>query len=312
MIGVRVHLDTDFAGDPDDACALAMLLGWPEVELVGITTALECLGQRAGCVQHVLRLAGRSDVPVAAGAGMTLTGNRFEPTWADERHWPSGIAAVVSLPGAMLDLLASSIATGATIIAIGGFTNLALLEIARPGSLAGARVVAMDGWFAPPAAGLPQWGAEMDFNTQVDTRAAEIVAAAADLTLVPLPVAIGCWLRRAHLPRLRAAGPIGLLLARQSEAHCIDAHFDELAEAHQGLPNDLVNFHWDPLTCAVALGWTGVEIVGESQRLGTVVRDSVLTFVPDPNGRMQRWVTNVDTEAFNEVWLDAIERVAWG
>ena len=33
---MRIHLDTDLGGDPDDACALAMLLGWPGVELVGI------------------------------------------------------------------------------------------------------------------------------------------------------------------------------------------------------------------------------------------------------------------------------------
>jgi inosine-uridine nucleoside N-ribohydrolase len=35
---MRLHVDTDFAGDPDDACALAMVLGWPGVELVGVTT----------------------------------------------------------------------------------------------------------------------------------------------------------------------------------------------------------------------------------------------------------------------------------
>jgi inosine-uridine nucleoside N-ribohydrolase len=27
---VRVHMDTDLGGDPDDACALAFLLGWPK------------------------------------------------------------------------------------------------------------------------------------------------------------------------------------------------------------------------------------------------------------------------------------------
>ncbi len=32
---MRIHLDTDLGGDTDDACALAMLLGWPGVELVG-------------------------------------------------------------------------------------------------------------------------------------------------------------------------------------------------------------------------------------------------------------------------------------
>jgi hypothetical protein len=30
--GVRIHLDTDLGGDPDDASALAMLLGWDGVE----------------------------------------------------------------------------------------------------------------------------------------------------------------------------------------------------------------------------------------------------------------------------------------
>jgi hypothetical protein len=31
----------------------------------------------------------------------------------------------------------------------------------------------------------------------------------------------------------------------------------ELGRAHAGLPDDIVNFHHDPLTCAVALGWAG-------------------------------------------------------
>lgn len=34
---MRVHLDTDLRGDPDDARALALLLGCPGVEIVGIT-----------------------------------------------------------------------------------------------------------------------------------------------------------------------------------------------------------------------------------------------------------------------------------
>src|SRR6266496_3167863 len=49
---MRIHLDTDLGGDPDDTCALAMLLGWPGVELVGITTTIDPGGRRAGCVGH--------------------------------------------------------------------------------------------------------------------------------------------------------------------------------------------------------------------------------------------------------------------
>jgi purine nucleosidase len=65
---VRVHLDTDLGGDPDDACALAMLLGWPDVEVVGVTTTIDPDGRRAGCVAELLEIAGRSDIPVVAGA----------------------------------------------------------------------------------------------------------------------------------------------------------------------------------------------------------------------------------------------------
>jgi inosine-uridine nucleoside N-ribohydrolase len=45
---MRVHIDTDFAGNTDDACAVAMTLGWPEAEGVGITTTADPDVQRAG------------------------------------------------------------------------------------------------------------------------------------------------------------------------------------------------------------------------------------------------------------------------
>jgi Inosine-uridine preferring nucleoside hydrolase len=70
---VRIHLDTDLGGDTDDACALAMLLGWPDVEITGITTVADPGGRRAACVAHLLRLAGRDDIPLAAGAEVSAT-----------------------------------------------------------------------------------------------------------------------------------------------------------------------------------------------------------------------------------------------
>src|SRR5215471_13488469 len=65
---IKVHLDTDIGGDIDDLCALALLLNWPDVEITGITTVLEHGGKRAGYARYALALAGRGEVPVAAGA----------------------------------------------------------------------------------------------------------------------------------------------------------------------------------------------------------------------------------------------------
>ena len=116
----RIHLDTDLGGDTDDACALAMLLGWPGVELVGITTTADPGGRRASYVAHCLQLAGREDVPVAAGAEVSLTTLRSAGVvTGDERHWPTTIAPRRSLPGAALDLLERSIQAGAAVVAIG-------------------------------------------------------------------------------------------------------------------------------------------------------------------------------------------------
>lgn len=303
---VKVHVDTDFAGDPDDACAVAMLVAMADVELVGVTTTLEDVGRRAGCARHLLNLMGRPDIAVAAGAESTLTGGRFTSTWGDERHWPEPVKTLRSPPGAALDLLEASIDQGATLIAIGGFTNLAILEIVRPGILRDVPVVAMSGWFGPPATGLPQWGPETDFNTQVDIHAAQVVANVADLTLVPLPLAIRAWLRRGQLDRLRAVGPVGMLLADQSEAHGADSGFSALAGSNETLPADLVNFHWDPVTCAVAVGWSGVTIERTPSRIE--VSDGVLRFVDDPAGIPVRRVSNLDGEGFSEFWLQSLEQ----
>jgi purine nucleosidase len=304
---VRIHLDTDLGGDPDDACALALLLGWPGVQLVGITTTADPGGRRAGYVTHCLQLAGRDDIPIAAGAEVSLTTLRSaDPITDDERYWPATIPPRPSPPGAALDLLERSIQQGATVVAIGPWTNLALLEVARPGRLGHAPVVAMGGWTQPPAAGLPAWGPEMDWNVQFDTKAAQILAATtSELTLVTLPVTLKAHLRAADLPRLRACGLLGELLARQGEAHGEDHGMAELGRAHAGLPDDLVNFHYDPVACAVAVGWTGAVI--QELRLQPVVDGEVLRFQPSQGGRLMSVVADLDGASFTETWLRTVE-----
>jgi purine nucleosidase len=94
----RVHLDTDLGSDTDDLCALAMLLGWPDVEITGVTTSTDPDGTRAGFVRYALQLAGRDDVRVVAGAAGSL-GGFFVPL-AFPDYWPEPIEPVGAPPGA--------------------------------------------------------------------------------------------------------------------------------------------------------------------------------------------------------------------
>jgi purine nucleosidase len=308
---MKLHIDTDLGGDPDDACALVMALGSPGVELVGITTNLDPGGRRAGMVCELLDRAGRTDIPVAAGAGASLTTTSvFDPKGDDKAYWGKPIASRPAAPGAALDLLDDSIRSGATIVAIGALSNLAMLEVSRPGTLARAPVVAMGGWLDAPEPGFPPWGPDADWNIQCDAHAALIVARSAELTLATLPVAMKAHLTARDLPRLRGSGPLGNLLADQSLANAEEMNLRELAAAHAALPDDLLNFHWDPVALAVAMSWPGATVENHMIR---VERDGdLLRFHPDRAGRAMYALIDLDTDAFRELWLQSVERAEPG
>jgi purine nucleosidase len=299
-----VHLDTDLGSDTDDLCALAMLLGWPETTVTGVTTCTDPGGLRAGMAAYALALAGRAEVSLAAGAEGTLAPPMVPFEFPD--YWPEPITPRPSPPGAALDLITAGAEAGATVVAVGPFTNLALLEAARPGLLGRATVVVMGGHVPAAGDGLPPWGAEEDFNLQQDHRAARVVLEACDPVVVPLSATARVHLRAAQLPRLRAAGPLGTLLADQAEAHARDQGTGALGRAWPGLPDDLLNFQHDPLACAVALGWDGVKVEEVPVRLE--VGGGRLRMTEAAGARPLRVVTAVDGPAFAEAWLAAVER----
>lgn len=303
----KIHLDTDIGGDPDDVCALAMLLRWPDVEITGITTVTEQGGRRAGYVHEVLKLAGRTGIPVAAGATDGIKGLCMQPEIPEEAgFWPEPVAPRPNPPKKALDLIDASIAQGATVVGIGPYTNLALYEAKHPGKLAKSGLVLMGGHVGPMKPGLPPWGRKDDWNMQLDPAATRQVLERCKPLRVPLNVTLQTHLRARDLPRLRAAGPLGALMARQAEAY--DRLYDHrtLGQRHELLPDDLLNFHHDPLACAVALGWDGVRIEEVGLRLDD--EDSYLVERPDPSGQAFRVVTAVDTARFNEMWLDVVSR----
>ena len=227
----------------------------------------------------------------------------------DERYWGGPVEPRPSRPGDAVSLLRSSVEAGATIVAIGPYTNLAQLEAIRSGSLGRVPVVLMGGFVTPAEPGLPEWGPEMDWNVQCDTNAAQVVfAGATNVTLVTVPPAFKAHLRVAHLPRLRATGALGALLTRQAEAHGADNGMADLARAHAALPDDLLNFQYDAVACAVAAGWNGAY--RETMTLTPVLEAGVLRFAPDERGCVTDVVVDIDARDFTERWFTAVERAS--
>ncbi len=304
----QIHFDTDIGGDMDDLCGLAMLLKWPNLDITGITTVAEAHGRRAGYVRFVLNMMGRNDIPFAAGADVSEGYYRYTELGypPDEENWPEPTAPQPGSPDKAVSLLKQSIAQGAAIVAAGPYTNLMLLEKAYPGILKQANLYLMGGYIFDIPAGYPQWGNEMDYNIQVDIYSAQYVLEHSSPTLIPLTVTVQTALRRAYLPRLAQAGPLGKLLVRQAELFARTKQNEKrYGETCSELPNDIINFQHDPLACAIALGWCeGVEI--ETIPLKFETRENWLYETPDTNGVSTCLVTKIDGDAFNEFWVNTL------
>jgi purine nucleosidase len=169
---IPVLLDTDPGSDIDDVVALAYLLRQPRCRLVGITTVSGKTELRAGIVDYLLRLAGRTDIPVHAGLHGPLRGGSGQP---EVPHYPA-IAALphrIDFPrSAAIDFLRNTIRAHPgqiTLLTIGPLTNLAVLFSLEP-ELATKikRVVTMGGRFFPPAG----WSKWAEWNILCDPTAA--------------------------------------------------------------------------------------------------------------------------------------------
>jgi inosine-uridine nucleoside N-ribohydrolase len=285
----------------DDAIALLLALGSPEVELRGVTTVAgnQTLEKTTANAIRVLELAG-AEIPVAAGADRPLVrdprvaANVHGETGLDGPDLPPPRAEAVGQHA--VDFLAERIA-GVTLVATGPLTNVALL-LARHPNARPERIVLMGGAIAEgnvtPAA---------EFNIWADPEAAaRVFASGLDVTMVGLDVTHKALLTDAHAARLRENGRIGNVVA-------------DLLAFYGAFHRQVYDFEGSPIHDAVAVAQVirpellelrelNVEVDCESTLCrGRTVVDVWARTGREPNAKV---AVAIDAEGFIELLLERL------
>ena len=185
----KVILDTDIGDDIDDALALALILASPELKLLGVTTVFGNTPARTRQALTELVIAGRPDVPVATGCGLTMASRPHTSSYAAIDHVPNQDGTCLpadQLPKADprhgVDFLIDTIMGGdgdIVPITIGGMTNLAMALVKEPRLRAKIpRIVSMVAEFR---VNMAEW------NVVCDPEAAHLVMASG------IPVDVTTW-----------------------------------------------------------------------------------------------------------------------
>jgi purine nucleosidase len=213
----KIILDIDNAmtipaQDTDDGIALALALLSPEIELLGCTT---CAGncrtwQSTQNTLRMLEIAGRIDIPVAAGREQPLLQD-VEPSLRylekksagpERRYWdqapqpkqplskPSPLKAhefivqtVLQHPGQVTMVMAGALTNLALALLVSPEIATHILEVVHMGGSTGSSTLARSG--TPDMPG-PIWRDVLRFNTDFDPHAAEIVVrSGVPMTFVP-------------------------------------------------------------------------------------------------------------------------------
>lgn len=130
----KVLLDTDIGSDIDDAVGLAYLLAEPRCQLLGITTVSGKPNERAKLASALCLAAGKK-TPIFPGAEQPLTVLQKQPEvpqanrlskWPHEKSFPQGRAV------AFMQSVIRANPGEVTLLAVGPFTNIALLFMIDP------------------------------------------------------------------------------------------------------------------------------------------------------------------------------------
>jgi purine nucleosidase len=306
---MKIIIDTD--PGQDDAAAIFLALGSPELEVLGITTVagnvpLPLTSRNA---RIVCEMAGRPDIRVFAGAAQPLARPLVT---AEHVHGKTGLDGpelfepdmpLQEMPAVdfIIDAIMSEDPGAVTLCPIGPLTNIAQALTKAP-EIAGriGRIVLMGGAYFEQGNITPS----AEFNIYVDPEAARIVfRAGVDIIMMPLDVTHRVLATKARVDRIRAVGSRAAVAL--SEMLLFSERFDEAKYGADGGP-----LH-DPTTIAYLLRPAlfegrdcNVEIETSSElTLGASVVDWWRVTDRPQNARVMR---DVDADGFFDLLIERL------
>jgi inosine-uridine nucleoside N-ribohydrolase len=295
----------------DDAVALMMACGSPDLDLLAVTTVagnvpLEKTTRNA---LRVLSLVGHTHVPVAAGAAAPLCRPLHT---AEDIHGESGLegteipeAGFASDKRGAVDLIADTLRASpqpVTLVPVGPLTNVARLLCEHPDLKGKIAYVSLMGG----SIGLGNTTPAAEFNIFVDPEAArEVFCSGLPVTMSGLDVTHQAGAGPAERERLRAVGGLGAVVAEL---------LDFFAATYEGVFGfDVPPLH-DPVAVAAVLNSglletrpmrVDVECESDLTRGETVCDFYGVTGKP-PNAEVG---VELDRDAFFEHLYDALGRL---
>lgn len=287
-------LDTDIGLDVDDAIALCFAALEPRIELRAVTTVNGDTQKRASVARALLRLCGRAEVPVGAGASHPLDGraHALMPVGHVDADPVQGLVEETH-PSAH-DVLAAALESASperpvAICTIGAATNVAAFFASRRDLLDRvARIQMMGGCLRPWQQADGTEGSPFEFNVGGDPLAVSaLFSLPVPIGVVPLDVTIAACLGDDDRAAIRGAGRLGGVLAV-----LMDNFLAMLAGFMPGEPK--MRLH-DPLTVAALVH---PELAGfEAVRVSVLGSPGQCRLVESPHGRPIDACRSVDDKA---------------
>ena len=301
--------------DPGHDDAIAMLLAWgnPQIDLVGVTTVMgnQTIEKVTRNALSVARVAGITGVPFARGAHRPLV---REVEVADLIHGASGLDGP-TLPEPtieldprhavdfIIDTIMASEPGEITLVPTGALTNIALAVRKEPRIASRVKQVVLMGG----GVNVGNWSATSEFNIVIDPEAAHIVFNESwPLTMVGLDLTHEALATPAVAAAIAAVGTgparfVGELLEFFGEAYRDQQGFDH-PPVHDPCA---VAFVIDPTVMDVVRVPLDIELTG-SLTLGMTVADFR---APAPADCTTQVARNLDHAKFWALVVDALERI---